>query len=78
MQEYHIVLAPSAKEDLENVVAWLSEQAPEKMAEWITSLRADIDTLKTMPERCPYAPENHRPPQRPLSGRMEGVPGPAP
>jgi len=58
MKEYTIVFAPTAKEDLENAIAWLDENAPEKVAEWITSLREEIDTLKTMPERCPYAPEN--------------------
>jgi len=58
MRKYTIVFAPSAKEDLENAVAWLGEQAPEKMPEWLASLRADIETLKAMPERCPYAPEN--------------------
>ncbi len=58
MQEYTLVFAPTAKEDLESVVAWLNEQAPEKVAEWVMSLRSDIDTLQLMPERCPYAPEN--------------------
>lgn len=58
MQEYTVVFAPTAQEDLETVVAWLNEQAPEMVAEWITALRADINTLQLMPERCPYAPEN--------------------
>lgn len=58
MREYTLVFAPQAQEDLENVVEWLSAKAPEKVSEWIASLRADIDTLRTMPERCPYAPEN--------------------
>ena len=58
MQEYTVVFAPTAEEDLNNILAWLNEQAPEKVAEWITSLRADINTLQLMPERCPYAPEN--------------------
>ena len=58
MPEYTVVFAPTAKEDLESVVAWLNEQAPEKVAEWVISLRSDIDSLQLMPERCPYAPEN--------------------
>jgi toxin ParE1/3/4 len=58
MQEYTIVFAPTAQQDLESVVSWLNEQAPEKIAAWVMSLRADIDTLQRMPERCPYAPEN--------------------
>jgi plasmid stabilization system protein ParE len=58
MKEYRIVFAPTAQEDLGSVVAWLDERAPEKVAEWIMSLKADIDTLQSMPERCPYAAEN--------------------
>jgi toxin ParE1/3/4 len=58
MREYKVVFAPTAQEDLEHVVAWLNEQAPEKTSEWMMSLRADIDTLQLMPERCPLAPEN--------------------
>ena len=58
MDQYTIVFAPSAQEDLEAIVAWLHENAPEKTSEWLMSLRADIDTLNILPERCPYAPEN--------------------
>ncbi len=58
MDEYTIVFAPSAEEDLEIILAWLDDNAPEKISEWLKSLRMDIDTLKILPERCPYAPEN--------------------
>lgn len=58
MQEYTLVFAPQAQEDLENAVAWLSGKAPGKVSEWIACLKEEVDTLKTMPERCPLAPEN--------------------
>ncbi len=58
MQEYTVVFAPSAEQDLEKIVVWLNDKAPEKVAEWIKTLKADIITLQSMPERCPYAPEN--------------------
>lgn len=58
MQSYEIVFAPTAEEDLENVAKWLLENAPEKLREWMLSIRAVIETLSTMPQRCPYAPEN--------------------
>lgn len=58
MWEYEIVFAPTAEEDLENIAAWLSENAPHKLREWLLAIRADIETLTLMPERCPLAPEN--------------------
>ncbi len=36
----------------------LNIEDAEKISEWLKSLRMDIDTLKILPERCPYAPEN--------------------
>lgn len=58
MQEYEIVFAPSAQEDLENIASWLSENAPHKLEEWLLAMRADVETLTLLPERCPLAPEN--------------------
>ncbi len=40
------------------IVAWLDERAPEKVPEWILSLKAEIESLRTFPQRCPLAPEN--------------------
>ncbi len=58
MQKYEIVFAPSAAEDLDEILAWLTEEAPEKVEEWFTALKEDISSLSQMPERCPLAPEN--------------------
>jgi len=58
VEEHSIVFAPTARQDLESILSWLEENAPEKVVEWIASLKSDIDTLRIMPERCPYAPEN--------------------
>lgn len=58
MEEYEIVFAPTAHEDLVDILEWLEEKAPEKVSEWYAAIKADIQTLSRMPERCPKAPEN--------------------
>jgi plasmid stabilization system protein ParE len=58
MRQYEIVFAPSASEDLDEILNWLSREAPEKVPEWYAAIKAHIETLSHLPERCPYAPEN--------------------
>lgn len=58
MREYGIVFAPTAYEDLDEILGWLSDEAPEKVPEWHAAIKAHIHTLGHLPERCPYAPEN--------------------
>ena len=58
MREYEIVFAPTAYDDLDEILGWLSEEAPGKVLEWNAALKGHIETLCRFPERCPYAPEN--------------------
>ncbi len=58
MEEYEIVFAPTAHEDLLEVLQWLEEKAPEKVSEWYGAIKTAIQSLSQMPERCPKAPEN--------------------
>ena len=58
MRKYDIVFAPSAFEDLTVILEWLSREASEKVPEWYAAIKAHIQTLDHLPERCPYAPEN--------------------
>lgn len=58
MREYEIVFAPTAYEDLDEILGWLSVEAPEKVSEWYAAIKAHIQTLSRLPECCPYAPEN--------------------
>ena len=58
MREYEIVFAPNAYEDLDEILEWLSRDAPEKVPEWYAAIKAHIQTLSQLPERCPHAPEN--------------------
>ncbi len=56
--EYEIVFAPTAYEDLQAALQGLGENAPEKVGEWYAAIKASMQTLSHLPERCPYAPEN--------------------
>lgn len=58
MQEYEVVFSPTAHEDLKEILEWLEQEAPEKVAEWYLAIKTEIMTLRTMPERCLRAPEN--------------------
>jgi plasmid stabilization system protein ParE len=58
MKVHEIVFAPSAEWDIEDVIDWLNQHAPEKTGEWLDSLKSTIQKLATLPERCPLAPEN--------------------
>jgi plasmid stabilization system protein ParE len=58
MQGYDIVFALTAHEDLKEILQWLEQEAPEKVSEWYAAIKAEIQTLSQMPERCPKAPEN--------------------
>jgi plasmid stabilization system protein ParE len=58
MQSYQVVFAPSVADDLDEIVNWLSLEAPEKVPEWAGAIETHIQTLSTLPKRCPYAPEN--------------------
>ncbi|HQZ29749.1 MAG: type II toxin-antitoxin system RelE/ParE family toxin [Verrucomicrobiales bacterium] len=58
MEEYEIVFAPTAQEDLQEILEWLEEEAPGKVSEWYVAIKETIQTLSEMPERCPRAPEN--------------------
>ena len=60
MTRYNVELDPRAVEDIENALDWLAEQAPDKVSEWLDALESKIQSLETLPERCPLAPENRR------------------
>jgi plasmid stabilization system protein ParE len=45
MRAYDIVFAPTAYEDLDEILQWLSREAPEKVPEWYAAIKAHIQTL---------------------------------
>ncbi len=59
MKKYKIDLtAGSAEADIENIFEYIKSDSLQNAMRWYKSLKAKIQTLNAMPERCPKAPEN--------------------
>ena len=56
--KYHILIQPSAEEDIESIVRWIAENSPQNAQEWYQRVKHAISSLSQSPKRCPLAPEN--------------------
>lgn len=57
--EYSFDFAPRALRDIDDAMAWLTEEASREVAErWAHTLYEKILTLAIFPERCPVAVES--------------------
>jgi plasmid stabilization system protein ParE len=56
--KYRVLIQPTAKAELREAYRWYSNESPAAASRWLDNLVATIDTLKTYPERCAFAPEN--------------------
>lgn len=54
---YKIVVMPQAEADIAEAFRFLSEVAPEVAVRWYRHIKGEIESLTTMPARCPLAPE---------------------
>jgi len=55
--KYPVRITPIALEDAEEFYLWMSQDSSVNGANWFNRLLAAIDTLSSMPHRCPVAPE---------------------
>ncbi len=55
---YCVIIEPPAEAELEEAYQWIARDAPQAAARWYNGLVEAIDSLKSLPERCPLAPEN--------------------
>lgn len=56
---FRVRTSPQAKQDAREILSWLiAEYAGETGLRWFQGLEASILSLRSMPERCPLAPEN--------------------
>ncbi|KAB8333805.1 type II toxin-antitoxin system RelE/ParE family toxin [Scytonema tolypothrichoides VB-61278] len=54
---YRVRISPTALADAEGFYLWIRESTPTYAANWFNGLFDTIDTLASMPRRCPVAPE---------------------
>lgn len=55
---YKIVITKLAERDIEIAFQWWSEnRSPAQAVKWYGSILSTIETLREMPDRCPYASE---------------------
>ena len=54
---YQVVLADSAKADAKRIHDWVVEQAPTRCPAWFEDLVDRLNSLETLPNRCPLARE---------------------
>src|SRR5438874_1013221 len=57
---YRVILQPQAERDIWAAARWIEEQSksPAKALRWVRGIRAEIDTLKVSPTRCPIDPDS--------------------
>ena len=55
---FSVLIQPPAEADAEAAYLYIQEHAPRAAEAWLDGLLAALETLATMPERCPRAPEN--------------------
>ncbi|NES17883.1 MAG: type II toxin-antitoxin system RelE/ParE family toxin [Symploca sp. SIO3E6] len=54
---YRVRITPTAFADAEGFYLWIRHDSPEAAADWFNGLFEAIETLASMPRRCPIAPE---------------------
>lgn len=57
MKRYKVIVTPEAEASIRESFMYILARSPMNAERWIRELYAEIDTLETMPERCPYALE---------------------
>ncbi|MFM9958652.1 MAG: type II toxin-antitoxin system RelE/ParE family toxin [Phycisphaerales bacterium] len=57
--KHRVIIEAQAASDIREAARWIAEQgAPLNAARWIDGIESAIDSLASMPERCPLAPES--------------------
>jgi plasmid stabilization system protein ParE len=55
---FRVVITPTAEADLDRILRFIALDNSAAGRKFIADLRASMNTLATMPRRCPLAPEN--------------------
>lgn len=54
MEKYNVLLYPTAKQDLLEIIDYLNTLSPEAALRYYDLLTEEISSLSHMPERCPH------------------------
>jgi len=70
---YRIDVSLKARIDIAEAYDWFFDQSEDVAEQWLSTLTAAIQTLESLPKRCPIAPEAQyfpdNPPRQLLAGR---------
>ena len=55
---FRVEISPSALQDIENILIWMTENYPEIVEEWYLGILDAIRSLEKFPNRCPLARES--------------------
>lgn len=55
---YDVVNTEEATAQIEDVYRWITRRAPKAAARWYARLKATAQSLESLPQRCPLAPES--------------------
>lgn len=58
MKEYQVVIPPVVEDKIREQALFIAEDKPAVALEWYGQIFEKIDTLESMPDRCPEAPES--------------------
>lgn len=53
MEQYHVKIFPTAKQDFEEILAYLNTLSPDTALKYYDLLVEEISSLSKLPERCP-------------------------
>ncbi len=57
-KEYRVIIEPEALAGIESAYQWIADYSPDRAGTWVNGLIQTVQSLTTMPTRCPLAPEN--------------------
>ena len=57
MKKYTVNITDEVEEEIRNAFLYIHERSPDNAVKWFRGLYRAIDTLETMPERCPFIRE---------------------
>ena len=58
MKTYTVNITDEVAADIEKAFDYIHEQSPQNAVKWLRELYKAIDTLETMPDRCPLIREH--------------------